>query len=100
MSSTKRCLLLDEYESAIRSAITGAGIAHQQGDSEQAELMYRKALRIAELRYGAMSGDVALILLYLVDLYKACGREADSGTDQLEKRIFEILQIYAIDIES
>jgi len=91
---------LDEYESAIRSAITGAGIARQQDDYEQAELMLRKALRIAELHYGTMSGDVALILLYLVDLYKSCGRETVACTDKLEKRIHDILQVYAADMET
>lgn len=62
--------------------------------------MLRKALRIAELHYGTLSGDVALILLYLVDLYKSHGRETADCTDKLERRIQDILQVYAADIDN
>ena len=78
---------------AWKALLVTAKVAAQQGDHDQAEQMYRRALDNAEKRHGPENIAIASILMELADYYDNSGRKSDS--EQLYSRVRDILSSYA-----
>jgi hypothetical protein len=65
------------------------------GDASRAELFYKRAVRAAETIYGALHGEVGLVLIRLAAFYRLHKRYEEAAV--VEERIADILMVYEAD---
>jgi tetratricopeptide (TPR) repeat protein len=81
---------------AWKAMVATAKVAQEQGDPEQAESLYKRAIENCEKRMGPDDVAIASILMELADLYDEQG--AREKAEPLHTRVRTILAQYAKDL--
>jgi hypothetical protein len=69
----------------------------KNGDTANAEVYYKRAVRAAQTIYGQYHGEVGLVLLRLAAFYRRHGRYTEA--EAVEDHIAEITALYSADQE-